>query len=840
MTQFLGIDLGTTNSVAALFDGEQVRPVRPSGGGHLVPSVVHLGKNGRVSVGDKAKRLAERDPRNSRTGFKRLMGTDASFHFPAVDASRTPVALSAALLSSIRDDVQAQTGVAPQQAVITVPAIFDLPQSRATTDAALEAGFRHVELVQEPVASALAAGWTQSADGHWLVFDLGGGTFDVTLLDENDGFLRVVGHDGHNFLGGRDIDRAIYNWLCMERPELNLIDAESARGDDEHAVIRAVLRLCEDAKIELSSKDVADIAPVEPLHWQGQELDFSVELTRAQLELLVAPLVDKAIQVCLRLLASHELSVDDLQHVVMVGGPSAIPLVRTLVEKQLAPVAAADHDPMTLVAQGAALQAAALSLPTVAARGLSLVNDETDAPSASPTSTPREPVSTTAAPSGTAQLFLRHPSMCRDRSPYLVGKVLNPDGGHGLAQVVVKCEGFVSSAVDVEDDDTFLIELQLPHKHNTFTVRGQTLSGDDVDVMPGEFQITYGVSISDPPVARSVGVARASNDVTVFFQRGDPLPAERSFQFFTVDSVEAGNPDSTLRIPMVQGDFAHAHLCQPIGAIVITGDMLQRDLAAGSEVEVTLQMDRGGHLKGTAHLPSLSQTISQVCSFITPHADLAVMREQADQLSARLSDLQQDAFGSGDRQTIREVASLAAQLSQLRDDLSVIDDAQVERCQQLRTELLELVGDVFLYEQESKWPELDDDIESTLAWVLSWTSTYATADENQLLERTIRKLRRARERKNAREVASLLTRVTRLGNTAFHRSDNAVIELFHAYRLQASESLRVQEAQRLVQRGQQALDAGDMASLRQIVDQLGGLMPRHRETREKAFSSGID
>ncbi|MCP4502465.1 MAG: Hsp70 family protein [Deltaproteobacteria bacterium] len=185
MTHFLGIDLGTTNSVAALFDGETVTPVRSSGG-YLVPSVVHLGRGGRVSVGEKAKRLAEKDPLNSRTGFKRLMGTEASFEFPIAEGSFSPVTLSAHLLRSLRDDVKTQTGILPEQAIITVPAIFDLPQCRATTEAAQAAGFCSVELVQEPVASALAAGWSQESHGYWMVFDLGGGTFDVTLLSEEE------------------------------------------------------------------------------------------------------------------------------------------------------------------------------------------------------------------------------------------------------------------------------------------------------------------------------------------------------------------------------------------------------------------------------------------------------------------------------------------------------------------------------------------------------------------------------------------------------------------------------------------------------------------------------
>src|SRR5882672_11503263 len=215
---YVGIDLGTTNSAAAVFDGERVSVVRNAQGASVTPSVVRLDKQARVTVGTRARRFVEQDAANTAAEFKRLMGTGKAIEFPAAGTSKKPEELSAEILKALRQDITDQLGVGIERAVISVPALFELPQSAATSEAARLAGFARVELLQEPIASALAAGWRADSDGAgtWLVFDLGGGTFDASLLETRDGLLRVVGHDGDNFLGGRDFDGALVDWVLAE------------------------------------------------------------------------------------------------------------------------------------------------------------------------------------------------------------------------------------------------------------------------------------------------------------------------------------------------------------------------------------------------------------------------------------------------------------------------------------------------------------------------------------------------------------------------------------------------------------------------------------------------
>src|SRR5215470_3272239 len=271
---YVGIDLGTTNSTAAVFDGKDLTLVRNSQGSVLTPSVVRIDGRGNVLVGARARRFLDSDPDNTRSEFKRLMGTAHTLEFRASGTARKPEELSAEVLKSLRQDVADQLGVAPERAVVSVPALYELHQTAAASEAARLAGFERIELIQEPVASAIAAGWTQGgSNGPWLVYDLGGGTFDVSLLETREGLLRVVGHDGDNFLGGRDFDRALMD-LALARLAADGIVID--RANPQHARALRQLRLAaEEAKIELTRATEAPIF-IAGLNVDGQVADVDL------------------------------------------------------------------------------------------------------------------------------------------------------------------------------------------------------------------------------------------------------------------------------------------------------------------------------------------------------------------------------------------------------------------------------------------------------------------------------------------------------------------------------------------------------------------------------------
>jgi len=397
---YVGIDLGTTNSAAAVFDGERVELIRTAQGGFLTPSVVRIDARGKVAVGARARKLFEQDPENVRGEFKRLMGSQQTLHFPASGASKKPEQLAAEVLKSIREDIRAQLGFVPKRAVISVPALFELPQTAATSEAARLAGFERVEMIQEPVASGLGAGFRNDEHaGSYLVYDLGGGTFDASLLESREGLLRVVGHDGDNFLGGRDFDAALLHHLLEQLAEQAgcVLD----RANPEHGTaLRRLRAAAEDAKIELSRSEEADIFVAE-LKVGERVVSLTTTLSRQLLEQRVEPLIARSIAVCQRLLSESGLPLRGrLARVILVGGPTVMPLLRWRVAEALEAPFAVGLDPMTLVAEGAAYYAASIGLHALG----------------------EAPVTSTAG----TKVWLQYPAMSSDLNPYVVGKLLAP------------------------------------------------------------------------------------------------------------------------------------------------------------------------------------------------------------------------------------------------------------------------------------------------------------------------------------------------------------------------------------------------------------------------------
>ncbi len=814
---YLGIDLGTTNSTAAAFDGEQLTLIRNAQGANLTPSVVRIDARGAVTVGERARRLLDSDPQNTRSEFKRLMGTAQSLEFAAAQRSRKPEELAAEVLKSLRKDVELQLGVSPTCAVISVPALFELPQNAATSEAARLAGFSRVELIHEPVASALAAGWSADSDeGSWLVYDLGGGTFDVSLLETRDGLLRVVGHDGDNFLGGRDFDQAIVDDLLAELQRTQGVDIR--RADPRHApALRKLKRAVEEAKIELSHSDELPLLVPAAFETDSGPVDVDVLLTRARVEAACAPLVQRSLQVCLRLLASHGLEPSQLGKVVLVGGPTAMPFLRAQVRDALGAPFAQGLDPMTLVAQGAALYAASAGL------------DGRPASSAQP------------APSG-RKVWLQYPAMSSDLSPHVVGRLVEGDSGPKPSQVrLVRADGGWSSPESpLSAEGAFVLSVELvPRKPNTFRLEGRGTDGKPVPLSPAAFTIVQGLTLSDPPLSRSIGVALANNAVRVYFERGAPLPARRTFRQRTVEAVARGSTGNVLRIPIVQGELEWAHLCRLVGALEIRGEQLNASLPADAEVELTLELDRGGRLSARALVPALGQVFEQVAQLLVPDATPESLQEGLTAARERLSLLRTSAFRRGAPGVVALLAHADSALAEIERDVEATRGGDADAGQKARRGLLDLDAQLEQAESGLRWPELEETVREELALASSWVAQFGSPTEQKLLDEAMRACEQARAGRQAVELQRHLRSVRKLGNAAFFRHPSAWEWQFESASSRVSEASDVARAEELVQKGRRALEEQRREELRQVVEQLWRLLPEDAQERRMAHDSGV-
>ena len=378
MGKIVGIDLGTTNSVVAVMEGGEPKVIPTAEGGRLCPSVVAVNpKTGERMVGQVARRQAITNPENTIYSVKRLMGR--KYKDPEVQKALkvlpykivekengdawvvmggkeySPPEISAMILAKLKADAEAYLGEKVTQAVITVPAYFNDSQRQATKDAGRIAGLEVLRIINEPTASALAYGLDKKKDERIAVYDLGGGTFDISILDIGEGVFEVMSTNGDTFLGGDDMDQVIINWIVDEYRKDQGIDLRNDR-----MALQRLKEAAEKAKIELSTMQETEInLPFITADASGPK-HLNMTLSRSKFEQLVEHLVKRTIEPCRQALSDANLTVDQIDEVILVGGQTRTPLVQREVEGLFRKTPHKGINPDEVVAIGAAIQAGVL------------------------------------------------------------------------------------------------------------------------------------------------------------------------------------------------------------------------------------------------------------------------------------------------------------------------------------------------------------------------------------------------------------------------------------------------------------------------------------------------
>ncbi len=353
MSKIIGIDLGTTNSCVAVLEGGTATVIPNPEGGRTTPSVVSMKKGERL-VGDAAKRQALTN-KNTISSIKRLMGTDKKVEME--DKKYTPEEVSAMILSYMKDYAEKYLGEKVTKAVITVPAYFNDSQRQATKNAGKIAGLDVERIINEPTAAALAFGLDkQDKNQTILVYDLGGGTFDVSILELGDGIFEVKSTAGNNKLGGDDFDNCLMDYIIDEFKKENDIDLRK-----DKLAMQRLKEISEKAKKDLSGMTSTQISA--PFISQGEDgpLHIDMTITRAKFEDLIRDLVDSTLEPVRKALKDAKLKAKDIDKVILVGGSTRIPMVQELVEKELGQKPSHEVNPDEAVAMGAAIQGGVLT-----------------------------------------------------------------------------------------------------------------------------------------------------------------------------------------------------------------------------------------------------------------------------------------------------------------------------------------------------------------------------------------------------------------------------------------------------------------------------------------------
>ncbi|MBK7440159.1 MAG: Hsp70 family protein [Chitinophagales bacterium] len=650
-----GIDLGTTNSAIAKFvKGEVIIFSNPQDyGRNTLPSVVSYKKD-KITVGNKAKEFLEKDPKSVVGVFKRKMGTAESFKIKSINESKTPVELSAQVLKELKTFVN--TGDTLDAVVITIPASFDTIQSNATKEAGIQAGFKQVVLLQEPIAASLAYAnmkkEREMKDGQWLVYDLGGGTFDVALIKIKEGEMKVLDHEGDNFLGGADFDNMIVEKLVI--PKIlekysfsNLEDEMKSATGKFNAKYYVLLRRAEEAKITLSSKTSAEIVIDGFEDEDGNEVDMEIVITRSEFNELIKPNIDETIDMIKKIITRNSLKPIDVQFTLMVGGSTYIPYVRSRVEEVLQIPSNCEIDPTTAVAIGAAYYAA--TKPKEISKSDNNKKQTSISIKASYNKASKEK----------EELFAARLTGDLTGLSY---RIQRQDGGYDSG--IKKLSNRINEDLPLVDG---------AYNFFTLTVYDEQNNLIETDIEP--IGINSGFGISGQPIPEDICLEVDDYDnpgktrLKLVFQKNSILPLRSHGISFPLNKgIIKGNDLDFIYINVLEG----SHLALPeankgIGFMEIRGTQIKRDIAKGSDIEITISISESRDITISIYFNMADQEFKQTFNPKERHTPIEFLKEQVEDLSEKLELEIQEATNKEDYET-------AGALKKLKDEMDKVSE----------------------------------------------------------------------------------------------------------------------------------------------------------------------
>lgn len=670
-----GIDLGTTNSLITKFQNGAVEIFKnPISLKETLPSVVAFRK-GRIIVGDKAKEFIEKDPENVISSFKRKMGTSQQYFIPNIEETRSAIELSAMVLKELKNFVY--TGESIDSVAITIPASFDTIQSNATKKAGYEAGFSEVVLLQEPIAASLAFANKNEGVfdliGQWLVYDLGGGTFDVTLIRIEDEEMKVVDHEGDNFLGGVDFDALIVEKIISTHLKSigrfdNLIDdLKSAKGK-YNKLYYILLHKAEEIKIALSNQLSAEIE-FEITDDEDTEHEVFLTIHREQFEAIIREKISYSLEMLTTIIERNQLSINDINQVILVGGSTYIPLVRNMIQEVLGISVNASVDPTTAVAVGAAYYAG--------------TKTKTITSQTAPNTTEKKHFSTEL------NVKMAYQKTSRDSEEFFAAAI---SGNYeGLFYRITRTDGGFDTGLKALKDRVSEMLRLIPNTNNSFQFKvfdsqNNPISLDipTIEILQGKFSV-FGQPLPNDICIEVDDFENNTTKLEVIFQKNSILPLKKTIVREITKTIPR-NSDNKVIINILEGSrFAMPSSNLPIGVIELSGKTIETDLIKGSDIEITLEMTESRDLKITAVLLINDQEISELFNPSERKIYLARLTDEIDDLlrfarqELRRSEYKEEYESAGKLASmVEELERMQARVRTLKADDVTDEKYQIE------------------------------------------------------------------------------------------------------------------------------------------------------------------
>lgn len=827
----IGIDLGTTNSEISINRNGKIESVKNSYGDEYTPSVFGVDKSKNKIVGKKAyekyfKDCSQEEVQNYKAEVKRLMGTSEVVTFPRLNQSMKAEEVSAEILKSLRADVlRKYPEFFSDAAVVTVPAYFSTVQAEATKRAGLAAGFEYVVLLQEPIAAAIAYGFDNAINENWIVYDLGGGTFDVAVISSKEGALRTLGHGGDNFLGGKDVDWLIVDKIIVPRVTSDFSINEFSRENPTYKGVFAKLKyIAESAKIQLthSTETTLEVEGI-GADSTGKEIYVSINFSREQLDVLLKPLVDRTIE--LSKAAVKETGVDEksIGRIILVGGPTQIPYVKNRLEREFGIPVDSSVDPLTVVAKGACIYAMGQRLPEemlagkrVAVQGEQKVSLHFDSLTAE----------VEEAVSGTFD------GLKESTEDYYIQ--IQSDNGLFSGTKIKLRNGKFFDTVSLEKNKTNLFWLYLFDS-----------KGNSVPVAPDSFQVTNGLSVLGAPIPHSIGIAVAKKDIRsgfavtesmdFLFSKNSILPLKASKTYRTVKKVVKGDKDNALPIKVYEGDSDNPDRNHLVCDLRINGEGLPFDLPANSEVEITITVNESREVSVDAFIPSIDLLLNARASVHAAEVNIEVIQESLSTQTQRLQQVR-PTLDDGQRE---KLDTMAASIQTSIGNSKVDEDEKRKADKQLKEFKIALDQ----HEAEKELPQLKIEFEEELRSAHSIIEDIGDQREKDANLQRLSTLKAEGEKAIVQADRFMLIRVneqiSELSTKALFSNPAVWAYKLNQIATASHKFINEKEAEYYIQKGKRAIELSDIDEVKRCVHNLMLLLPPDEQASINSSISGI-
>lgn len=801
-----GIDLGTTNSGIGKFQAGKVNIYKnPVGFRDILPSVIAY-RNGRILVGDKARELTTAQPENVFSSFKRKMGSDHTYWVPSLTEHKTAIDFSTLVLKELLNFVGDEK---PSAAVITIPASFDTVQSNATKTAGHEAGLKEVVLLQEPIAACLAYANTQNLSIEesktWLVYDFGGGTFDVALVNINERELKVIDHEGNNFLGGLDIDNLIVEHLfCpvlekelgIEKLWKQMVSADSLY----YKLFVELLYKAEEAKKELSVKDEVYIE---------LELDLATKyiefpITRSRFNELIHPKVDETIKLTKRLLEKNQVGNNKIERIVLVGGTTYIPYVKACLQEHFETTVDSSIDPTTAIIVGASYYAG--------------------------TKNKQQSVVEKTEVAKTAQLQdvkLVYEVNSQDGEELITGLVPNEFSGYyritrtdgGFDTGLISFHSKFTEFVKLVPRSISFFQVKIFDKHQSLVFEKENLS------------INHGVyNISGQPLPNDICLEIDDTVGTTYleriFRKNDILPLSKKI-YKTISKTILKGSDEKLIINIVEGraeTSPASNLC--VGYIEIAAEDLSSNLLKGTDIEIDFEISESRDLIVAVYISAINLEINQVFNASVRQVSLVKLTSELEKALNNVDNEISHFTYLGQETIVLALEDLRIELIELLKDLIDLEEDFItdkiynvdERKRKALQHFDDLVRNKNLIGEISEYQELKLEIKEELL-------VRPNAKIEQIFNNVIKNEQQFLSANQNAIIRSKIRDLHRVNRDLHFQKDESYIDLFYYYAYRdADDYTNEKEMSKCIERGEKAIKEANYTELKAMISALYNLL----------------